>query len=201
MIRYPNFVTDPAFCRAVKMTLDEEGVFSDHSWDPGGATKYGITSKVALRHGFDVRNLTVSQAVGIYWIDYWVAPGLGKIDSWHVAGELFDTQVNTGRSAIVAQRALVYNLFTTEQAIGGIDGRWGPKTRAAINETTRRYERHLMAALAGELYKHYHAIKPHRPELFQRAIRGWMKRVHPDLKGIDRAAWHRRLADSKELPD
>jgi lysozyme family protein len=124
-----------------------------------------------------MRDLTVETAKGIYHADYWVRPGFDQIDSADIACELFDTQVNTGRSAIIAQRALVRNLFATEAEIGGMDGRWGPTTRGAINAVSRRYERHLLAALNGEQYRYYHSIKRHNPELFRRAIRGWMLRV------------------------
>ena len=170
-----------AFLRAVGVTLEEEGLFSDHSWDPGGATKYGITERVARAYDLEVRDLTVAQATDIYFADYWQKPGFDQIESMYIAGELFDTQVNTGRSCVIAQRALVRNLFATESEIGGIDGRWGSKTRAAINKTARRYERNYLAALNGEQYRYYHAIRANKPELFARAIRGWMKRVGPPL--------------------
>ena len=186
--RYPEGV-EPAFCYAVELTLGAEGVFSDHAWDPGGATKYGVTEAVARRHGYAVGDLTLEQAVGIYHADYWRRPGLHELTSWHVAAELFDSEVNTGRGALLAQRAMVHNLLASEAEVGGVDGKWGPKTRAALNGVTRRYERHLMGALAGELYRHYHAIRPARPELFGRAIRGWMIRVWPDLPKIDRTPW------------
>lgn len=178
------FPFSPAFEWAVSKTLEEEGIFSNHSWDPGGKTKYGITEAVARRHGFDVRDLTVPQAKGIYWEDYWIAPGFDEIESWHIAAELFDTEVNTGRSCIIAQRAITYNLFATEEELGGLDGRWGPRTRFAINRIARRYERNLLAALNGEQYRHYHAIRRHKPELFKRAIRGWVKRTGQPLEEL-----------------
>jgi lysozyme family protein len=183
-------MTYPAsFRRSVHHTLAAEGVFSAHSWDPGGATKYGITEAVARRHGYDVRELTVPQAVGIYYSDYYQRPGFDSIESWHVAGELFDTEVNTGRSCLIAQRALVYNLFVSENELGGIDGNWGPRTRSLVNRTAERYEPNLVAALNGEQYRYYHAIRTSKPELFSRAIRGWVKRAGLPLPEIDRAKW------------
>jgi lysozyme family protein len=186
--RYPVGV-EPAFCYAVELTLGEEGLFSDYTWDPGGKTKYGITEATARRHGFEVREITVPGAIEIYWREYWIQPGLDALSSWHVAAECFDTQVNTGRGALIAQRALVNNLLATESEVGGIDGRWGRKTRAALNMATRRYERQLLGALNGEQYRHYHSIRPHRPDTFENAIRGWMKRVWTELPVINVAAW------------
>lgn len=186
--RYP-LDCEPSFCYAVEHTLAEEGFFSDFSWDKGGKTKFGITEAVARKHGYDIHTLTVEQAIEIYYLDYWRKPGLQLLSSWHIATECFDTQVNTGNGAIVAQRALVYNLFATESEIGGIDGKWGPKTRGTINRVSIKYERNLLGALNGELYKHYHAIKPHRPDTFENAIRGWMNRVWPSLDVIDKQVW------------
>lgn len=190
MRRYPVGV-EPAFCRAVELTLGVEGVFSDESWDPGGKTKYGITEAVARRHGHRVEDLTVPQAVGIYWVDYWRRPGFHEIESWFIGHELFDTAVNAGpgNAAFITQRAIVHNLFETETKVGGIDGRWGPKTRSAINRVARRYETNLMGALNGEQYVHYQSIRLINPELFRRAIRGWMRRVWPESPVLLELPW------------
>lgn len=186
MRRYPAG-SEPAFCYAVEHTLEAEGFFSAHSWDPGGATKYGVTRATAERYGYDVETLTVQDAIRIYWLGYWRRPGFESIDSWHVALELFDTEVNTGRSAVIAQRALVRNRFCTEQEVGGIDGAWGPRTRAAINNTAARYERNYLGALNGEQYAYYHDIR--NESLKANALRGWMKRVWPTLPRIDYPLW------------
>lgn len=195
--RYPEGA-EPAFCRAVELTLTEEGVFSDHSWDPGGATKFGVTFETAARHELDVETLTIEEAVYIYWYDYWRVWGFHELESWHVAAECFDTTVNAGpgASARIAQSALVHNRFDHV----AIDGRWGPQTRGALNRASERYERNLLAALNGEQYIYYHSLRHRNPELHKRAIRGWMKRVWPELPEIHREKWE-RAAETGRAPE
>lgn len=166
-----------AFDRAVRHTLELEGVFSDHRWDPGGATKYGITEGVARRHGHDVRKLTRSQAVAIYRSDYWDALGLDEVarTSQRVALEIFDTAVNAGtsRAVKIAQEAL-REIFEVDLEI---DGKMGPQTRGALIRTAIKYEQQLVAALnlyQGAFYVHllrrgHSAARP--------AIKGWMRRL------------------------
>jgi lysozyme family protein len=77
-----------------------EGGYVDHPNDPGGATKYGITERVARANGFtgDMRDLTKGQAASIYEREYIVRPGfmpLVEIDP-AVAEEVVDTGVNMG---------------------------------------------------------------------------------------------------------
>lgn len=174
-----------AFEQAVEHTLAAEGVFSNHRWDPGGATKYGITEAVARRHGYNVRDLTVDQAKAIYRKDYWNAMGLDRIAaaSWRVAMELFDTAVNTGpgRATRIAQEALV-TVF--EQDVK-IDGGMGPKTQAAILRTIPKYEQHLVAALNGFQFAYYIWLLRNGHSAGRKAIKGWMLRLetpHPPAR-------------------
>lgn len=166
--------SSPAFRAAVTRTLESEGVFSDHRWDPGGATKYGITEAVARRHGFAVRELTVEQAVEIYWRDYWLHGRLDDLKSATVAAEIFDTAVNagTGRAYRIAQQAA--------EAMGEplvVDGVMGPATRGALNRLSARYESQLLAALNLFQGLHYLSLRAVNPELFRRAFKGWLRRL------------------------
>jgi len=77
-----------------------EGGFVDHPNDPGGATNWGITERVARANGFsgDMRDLTRSEAFTIYEREYVRKPGflpLVEIDP-AVAEEVIDTGVNMG---------------------------------------------------------------------------------------------------------
>ena len=77
-----------------------EGGYVDHPNDPGGATNWGITERVARANGFtgDMRRLTQGQAKDIYRRQYIEAPGfmpLVEIDPT-VAEEVIDTGVNMG---------------------------------------------------------------------------------------------------------
>lgn len=112
--------------RALKLLLVNEGDFVDHPLDPGGATNYGITQKVARAHGFqgDMRNFPMSMAIGIYRSDYWSpikADQLPEALRFHV----FDAAVNSGPSQAIKwlQRAA----GVTE------DGIVGPRTLSAAS--------------------------------------------------------------------
>lgn len=112
--------------QALKHLLGNEGGYVDHPKDPGGATNYGITQRVARAHGFqgDMRNLPLSMAIGIYEADYWKpikADQLPEALRFHV----FDAAVNSGPAQAIKwlQRA------------AGVadDGIIGPRTLSAAS--------------------------------------------------------------------
>lgn len=110
---------------AVKRVLEHEGGYSHHRRDPGGATNYGITKRVARLHGYtgDMRDFPVEKAIEIYRKDYWMAvrgDELPPATAWQV----FDAAVNSGpRKAI----------HWLQGAVGVIqDGIIGPRTMAAV---------------------------------------------------------------------
>lgn len=90
------------------MTIDEilegvvgrEGGYSNHPADRGGPTRWGITERVARRHGYggDMRSLPRTTALAIYRQDYVVGPGFDDVATLDtaVAEELVDTGVNMG---------------------------------------------------------------------------------------------------------
>lgn len=169
----------PSFLNAVRHTLEAEGYFSNHYWDPGGKTKYGITEDKAKAHGYDVEKLTVDQAISIYHKDYWLAGRLDEIQSSRVASEIFDTAVNMQWS--VAKGPAIRFVQQALDAFGekGIiqDGILGPATRAAINRITRKYEKQFLIALNGFQFLHYLGIREKNPTLFRNAFKGWMRRL------------------------
>lgn len=58
----------------------KEGGYVNHPDDKGGPTKWGITEKAAVAHGYrDMRNLTRGQALEILEADYWYGP---RFDQW-----------------------------------------------------------------------------------------------------------------------
>lgn len=114
---------------SLKHLLGNEGGFVDNPKDPGGATNYGITQRVAKAHGYngDMRNLPLSTAINIYKSDYWApikADQLPEALRFHV----FDAAVNSGPGQAVKwlQRA------------AGVseDGVVGPNTIAAAAHVT-----------------------------------------------------------------
>lgn len=113
----------------VERVLAHEGGFVDHPKDPGGATNFGITERVARANGYtgDMRSLPRAKAIAIYKAQYWDAV---KGDSLPpaLAGQVFDAAVNHGTGN--ASRWL-------QQAVGvTIDGKIGPATLSAAKSVS-----------------------------------------------------------------
>lgn len=123
----------------IKAVVGIEGGYSDHHNDPGGATRYGITERVARAHGYEgeMRDLPVETAIYIYRKDYWDALNLDAIlaISPAIAFELFDTGVNAGipRAGRWLQEALnQFNRQGVDYADIRVDGQIGPRTIATL---------------------------------------------------------------------
>jgi len=121
-----------AFEHAVALVLRQEGGFSHHPQDPGGATNFGITLETLSRargHPVsvdDVRNLTKEEASAIYRRFFWepiradaLPPGLDLA--------LFDLAVHSGplRAVMLLQQVLGVEA----------DGLIGPVTLEAARTT------------------------------------------------------------------
>lgn len=112
--------------QALKRLLGNEGGFVDHPQDPGGATNYGITQRVARSHGYQggMRDLPLSMAISIYRSDYWMpikADQLPEGLRFHV----FDAAVNSGT---------VQSIKWLQRAAGVTqDGVIGPRTISAAS--------------------------------------------------------------------
>ena len=90
-----------------------EGGYIDHPSDPGGATNYGITRKVARDNGYfgDMKYLPLSLAQDIYYKDYISRPKFDKVMDLAgvtLSAEVIDAGVNCGtaRAAMWLQRSL-----------------------------------------------------------------------------------------------
>lgn len=115
-----------------------EGGYVNDPDDPGGATKYGITEKVARDWGYqgDMEALPKSTALKIYETLYVKEPGFDKFVEINpaVAHKLIDAGVNVGtaRVSIWLQKALnTYSLSGTNYPLINEDGIIGQKTIAA----------------------------------------------------------------------
>lgn len=115
------------FRTAVEHVLKFEGGLIDHPDDPGGITKYGISSRAYPDMSTDdIRRLTKQEAKNLYRRDYWDALGC----DWLPAGlrlMVFDCAVNQGVS--YAKKALQTSVSVTA------DGIIGPVTLKAIEHT------------------------------------------------------------------
>lgn len=115
--------------QAMKRLLGNEGGFVDNPKDPGGATNYGITEKVARAHGYqgDMRSLPMTTAITIYEHDYWAPIKADQLPD-HLRFHVFDAAVNSGTSQAIKwlQRAAGVNE----------DGIIGPRTLSASSIVT-----------------------------------------------------------------
>lgn len=97
------------FDQAFHQLLGHEGGFVDHPSDPGGATCWGVTERVARANGYTgpMRSLPVEVAKAIYRKDYWDAVRAEEVPQ-AVRYALFDAAVNSGVKQAVKwmQRAL-----------------------------------------------------------------------------------------------
>ncbi len=122
------------FDRAFTLLLGHEGGFVDHPDDPGGATNWGVTERVARANGYTghMRDLPQDTAKAIYRKLYWDAVAADSLPA-PVRYAMFDAAVNSGVGQAVRwlQRAL------------GVadDGRLGPITLAAA----RQADPHVLA--------------------------------------------------------
>lgn len=129
-------MTASNFDRIIAAVLKDEGGYSDHPSDPGGATKYGITQRTLATFRrenvtkADVKALTIDEAKAIYRKNYW-----NMIRGDDLPGGIdytvFDYAVNSGPAR--AAKALQW-------AIGfkgnDVDGHIGDQTLAATDQAT-----------------------------------------------------------------
>lgn len=117
------------FKRALSLVLKNEGGWSDHVEDPGGATMKGVTLANFRKYvkpsatKADLRNITDDQLATVYRRFYWDAVAGSELPDG-VDFAVFDFAVNSGPS-----RAAKY----LQSVIGATqDGRIGPATLSAV---------------------------------------------------------------------
>lgn len=155
------------FNRALARTLRHEGYFVLHPLDPGGATCYGITERVARAHGFtgQMRDIPMDLVREIYFKDYWRAVRGDDLVS-ALAPDVFDAAVNVGPKQAIKQlqRALAVNA----------DGVIGPMTLAAMRAAEPQS---LAGRFAGERLLYYAALST-----WATFGKGWTRRVAANLR-------------------
>lgn len=116
-----------------------EGGYVNHPDDKGGPTIWGITERVARKHGYlgDMRKMTREQAKTIYLAAHVHEPGFNLVHavSPAIARELIDTGVNMGTAhpCIWLQESL--NAFNDKGSLYPdikVDGDIGPATASAL---------------------------------------------------------------------
>lgn len=119
--------------------IEIEGGYTNDSADSGGETNYGITIRVARKHGYtgEMRDMPRVVAERIYEEAYWYEPGFYDVSVVYrrVAQELFDTAVNCGPSKAAEFLQMALNALNREQkdyADVVEDGDIGPATIKAL---------------------------------------------------------------------
>lgn len=89
------------FARIIQFVLQEEGGYSNHPKDPGGATNMGVTQKTLDAYceengipKFNVRELKKEFAIQLYYDKYW-RPDWEKL-GLALAACMLDTAINMG---------------------------------------------------------------------------------------------------------
>lgn len=114
-----------SFEAAFTELLGHEGGYTCHPSDPGGATCWGVTERVARAHGYTgpMQALPQATALAIYRADYWAPVRAAELPA-PLRYLMFDAAVNSGvrQSVLWLQRA------------AGVadDGVLGPVTLAAV---------------------------------------------------------------------
>lgn len=175
-----------AFDTAFDAVIGVEGGFVDNPNDSGGATKYGITQRVARANGYQgaMQDLPLGEARRIAKLQYWDPLRLDDVAGVapQVARELFDSgyNVGTGQAGTWLQRAL--NALNRQQADFGdmkVDGQVGAVTVAALREFLRRRpaegETVLLRALNALQGAFYIDLAERRPK-DEAFVFGWLAR-------------------------
>lgn len=165
-----------SFDKAFLFTIKNEGSYSDHPADRGGATsQYGVTQEELARwrrHSvskLDVKNMQEWEAREIYLNWYFKPLGCERIQMDGVAICMFDIGVECGigASAILAQR--------TANSLGSAlteDGHIGPKSIQAINSYGQR---EFIQAFKAKVDRRFYGIVAGRPSQIV-FLKGWLNR-------------------------
>jgi lysozyme family protein len=171
--------------KIIAAIVGREGGFVDNPDDRGGATRWGVTERVARAHGYTgpMRDLPRETAVAIYEADYWTGPRFDQVHaiSSAIAEELCDTGVNMGPSvpAKMLQRWLnVFNLKGTLYPDLAADGQIGPRTITALQlflkARGKEGETVLLKALNSSQAARYLELAEQR-EANETFVYGWVK--------------------------
>ncbi|OHC96387.1 MAG: hypothetical protein A2792_00090 [Sphingomonadales bacterium RIFCSPHIGHO2_01_FULL_65_20] len=165
--------------------LNREGGFVNHPSDPGGATNWGITQRVARANGYqgDMRTLPKATAREIYRREYIAKPGflpIAEVDAL-VAEEVIDSGVNAGqaRAGLWFQQALnVLNRRQADYPDLVEDGKIGTRTIAAFQALRRKRGEQrarilMLKALNGLQFMHYYSLAKGGTK-FEDFMVGWL---------------------------
>ena len=162
-----------SYVKTLRYLLGLEGGPSNHAWDPGGETAYGIARNKWPQYWENGRpNLEI--AMVFYWQEFWVPMRMEMLNRQQVRAEVFEAGVNCGAVNGVRFVQKAYNLLKPEAWVSlVVDGKNGPKTIRAVNLMSSKYEDALLAG-CNFFQADYYVRLPY--DLKSNALRGWFAR-------------------------
>jgi lysozyme family protein len=143
---------------AIDAVLEHEGGYVNDPNDPGGATKWGISSRAYP--DMDIAELTKEDARDIYVNDYWMPMRCDELPSG-LDLLVFDAAVNQGQGAAA---------IMLQQAVGArVDGIIGPRTMDNVQMGNPEAAIRELVALRATRYGNI--------STFPRYGLGWMRRL------------------------
>ncbi len=168
--------------KIINEIIEIEGGYVNDPNDSGGATKYGITEKVAKANGYngEMKDLPKELAFNIYSAKYWDSIKGDQVVklSQEVAIEMADTAVNMGvyRAVYFLQRAL--NVLNDRERLYkdiATDGAIGNKTIKALQSyLNNRPSSGLLKAL-NCLQGSFYINLAERRQKDEKYVYGWLK--------------------------
>ena len=156
-----------------------EGGYVNDPRDSGGATKFGITEKVARAHGYKghMCDLPHYIAFDIYSARYWDSVRADDMPD-ALAEEVVDTAVNMGvtRAGKFLQRAL--NALNNQNKLYSdlvVDGDIGRATIAALRAYLSKREENVLIKALNCLQGAYYIELSERRQKDERFVYGWIK--------------------------
>lgn len=178
---------DIKFQKAIKIVLAHEGGFVDDPDDPGGTTSFGISLRWLKtvgdldKDGYldgdldhdgdvdseDIRKMKKSDAIELYYTQWWRRYKYYRITDPQVATKIFDLSVNMGPKQ--CHKIVQRSLWACRHKLVD-DGVLGPLTFNAINKVWPA--RILTVAIRVGAACFYRSLN--RPKY----IKGWLRRAH-----------------------
>ena len=165
---------DEALLQSLEWLLEEEGGFSNHPADTGGATMYGVTQRTydAWRKSLKwplqpVSQITRDEAFSLYRAMYWDEAGCDKLP-FPVSYMVFDAAVNSG--PLHADKWLQEALSVKQ------DGILGPKTLQAVRDAVAASDGVVYYRMIDARLKFLVALVKSKPSQMAFLL-GWMRRL------------------------
>jgi lysozyme family protein len=159
------------FEKCLKVVLDNEGGYSNHPSDPGGATNFGVIQKVyntyRKRKGLeqrDVWDIEYSEVYEIYLEDYWGPMNLEELTNENLILHVFDHGVNAGIRISIKMLQKILDV--------SVDGFIGDETATA----SENYKGNIVEAFKKRRKLFYCTLADRKPTL-KVFLKGWISRV------------------------